>query len=103
MKQKKMTKRQILNELLAVREKQLKLHESEKRLHARQQKERERRNQLAKELASSLWAEAKKKKLEDFDVEENPIFFKEHVFELETGVGYDNRTEIEITPTKSVK
>jgi hypothetical protein len=103
MKQRKMTKRQILNELLAVKEKQLKLMESDKRLQARKEKERAKRCELAEELVGIMYSEAKKNgTLDDFD-EEAPIFFKDHVFEIETNVGYNNRTEVDIRQTKSVK
>ena len=105
MTKRKMTKRQILNELLAHAERQEKLNQSYKRLRTRLDNAQQKRNELADNLKEILIAEAKKNKVENFSEYdcEDPIVFKNHVFELDVNVGYSNRTEIDITPAKSVK
>lgn len=96
----KLTKRQILNELLEVHSRQLKLRESQDRLSARKNKEFINRNELAGELEILCKAEAKKNGEEDFDVEE-PILFKSHVFVIDAARAL-HKTTIDIQAAKSV-
>jgi len=100
MKRKKLTKRQILNELLTLEDKKAALSASQDRLWERSGKLTNAHKKLAGELEEICIADAKKQGVsEDF---EEPILFKQHVFTVEPG-GYSNRTTVSIQGTKNVK
>jgi len=100
MKRKKLTKRQILNELLVLEDKNTALDASQARLWERQVKLTSAHKRLAGELEEICIADAKKQGFsENF---EEPILFKQHVFTVEPG-GYSGRTTVTIQGTKNVK
>jgi len=101
MKPKKLTKRQILNELLVLEDKKTALAASQDRLWDRSSKLSTAHRKLASELEEVCLAEAKKMGAEeDFD---EPIFFKQHIFTVEPGNGYARKATVNIQGTKNVK
>lgn len=100
MKQKKMTKRQILNELLVVEEKKAAIAKSADRLQTRRNNLRGKHCDLAEQLEAMCDKELVKAGAEGDAIE--PIIFKNKIFEVEPGDGY-HRTAVVIQGAKSVK
>lgn len=97
---KKLTKRQILNELLVIEEKKAAITKSSQRLQARRNKVTAAHCNLAEQLEAICEEEQIAAGNED-DVYK-PIVFKNHIFEVDTG-GYMSRTTVDIQGAKSVK
>ena len=105
MKKRKLTKRQILNELLVVEEKKDKYNASLTRLYARGTKLDDQKNDLAKQLDAACREEAKKNggSWDSYpDYEREPIIFKQHIFELSNSRWRNDYPDLEIKSGKSI-
>jgi hypothetical protein len=101
MKQKKMTKRQVLDGLLAIEEERKKIKIVEERLDRREQRYIDKREKLSKQLADIL-REEQKKNGEDTWRAPDPVLYKNHTFAPSSGGRYDH-PKCEIRRVKGVK
>jgi len=99
---KKLTKRQILNELLVVEEKKAKYEESLARVYKRGERLDDRYNELAEQLETISNRELRKAGLNPYDVTPEPILFKQHVFAIVPS-RYGNGKSLQINSVKAVK
>ena len=97
MKQRKLTKRQLLNALLDAEEAQKKITASEYRLAAREERLDKKRERLSAELANILYDERAKT-----GEKKEPIIFKNHMFDVRARSAY-NKARCEIQAIKSLK
>jgi len=101
MKKRKLTKRQILNELLAVKEKQEKVYASQLRLSNREETLDDQKMKLADELKEICLKErVKNGNQSKYFGDEDPILFKNHVFTI-ISAGWSS-TDIQIVSVNHV-
>jgi len=99
----KLTKRQILNELLVVEEKKRKHDVSQTRLYRRGEKLNDSRAFLVEQLMVIGFKEQQKEGIRFPKLSiKDPIIFKQHVF-AEVMDAYRNGTSLTIKPIKVVK
>jgi len=97
---KKLTKRQILNELLLVEEQKAKYEESLKRVYARGEKLTTKFKKLSEQLETITYRELKATSVYPYTTAPEPILYKGHVF----SVSHDNwGKKLEIVPVKVIK
>jgi len=92
----KLTKRQLLNELLDAEEAQKKITASELRLENRERRLDKKREQLSSELANILFDERVKS-----GEKKAPIIYKQHMFNVRGRSTY-NKAACDIESIKSV-
>ena len=97
MKQRKQTKRQLLNALLDAEEAQHKINASISRLWTREEKLNEKREKLSEQLNDVLCKERKKSGEKD-----EPIIYKNHMFDV-CGKTWQHDASCDIKAIKSVK
>ena len=103
MAQKKLTKRQLLNEILATEEAFNKLRVSQERLDKRESRLMDKQDELAKELATVLKKEqAKRGEKEEWE-RPDPVVFKSHVIEVDYDSVAWRRPKCSVTSVKNVK
>jgi len=102
MKQRKMTKRQLLNELLVIEEKRAKIEASETRLYNRRKKLKEDHGKLANDLLVVCLKEQKKVG-GDCSYVEDPIVFKGNSFDITTPSWSEKNSSVSIHKVNNVK
>ena len=103
MKKKALTKRQVLNELLVIKEKKVKYEETLARVYSRGERLDDRYNQLKAELEVGLDKEIRKDGLNPYNTLPEPILYKGHVFALIKGKWDCRERVLEINSVKAVK
>jgi len=97
MKRKKLTKRQLLNELLVAEEAQKKIDASTARLWKREKVLNKKREKLSHELSEILYEERKAS-----GEKKEPIIYKSHMFDISGRTGWGTAS-CDIAAIKSVK